>query len=167
MTQLPTTARRLAKLLAERQQRVVFAESCTGGLIAATLATVPGVSDLLCGSAVTYRNDTKLQWLGVSDEKLKRPGAVSRIVAEQMASGVLQMTPEADWAASITGHLGPGAPKRLDGLVYIGLAHRLSNESIQAKAAKHLLSTDTRTRRQREAAALVIDKLHKAIEAAA
>ena len=167
MTSLPTAARRCAKLLTVRQQRVVFAESCTGGLVAATLAAVPGISDLLCGSAVTYRNDTKHQWLGVFNEKLKRPGAVSRVVAEQMASGVLQMTPEADWAASITGHLGPHAPKRLDGLVYIGLAHRLSNESIQCKAAKHVLSTATRIQRQREAAALVIDKLHEAIGALA
>lgn len=167
MTNATSLARQLAKLLASTQLRVVFAESCTGGLVASTLAAVPGISDYLCGSAVTYRNDTKHQWLGVSDTKLKRPGPVSSIVAKQMASGVLQLTPEADWAASITGHLGPNAPKQLDSLVYVGIACRAIDETITIKASRHLLTTDTRTRRQREAAALVLQQLLAAIESTA
>ncbi len=167
MTKLPPAARRLAKALERLDVKVVFAESCTGGLVAATLAKVPGISDYLCGSAVTYRNDTKHQWLGVSSEKLVRPGPVSAIVAREMAAGVLAMTPEADWAASVTGHLGPNAPKRLDGLVYVGIAHRTNDPSASASvhvtALRHMLAAETRTQRQREAAALVLRQLHDAI----
>ncbi len=165
MTKLPLDARRLANALIRRDAKVVFAESCTGGLIAATLAKVPGISDYLCGSAVTYRNDTKHQWLGVSSEKLTRPGPVSAIVAREMAAGVLAMTPEADWSASVTGHLGPNAPQRLDGLVYVGIAHRMSDQSasVNVAASRHVLVAETRTQRQREAAALVLRQLLDAI----
>ena len=96
-------ALRLVERLAENNVRVVFAESCTGGLVAATLAEVPGVSEFLCGSAVTYREDTKCEWLGVSADDIARHSAVSESVAGQMAIGVLERTPEADLAASITG----------------------------------------------------------------
>lgn len=158
-------ARRLASALQQTDLKVVFAESCTGGLVAATLAKVPGISDYLCGSAVTYRNDTKHQWLGVSSEKLTRPGPVSAIVAREMAAGVLAMTPEADWAASVTGHLGPNAPTRLDGLIYIGIAQRMNDQSASVKvtASRHLLDAETRSQRQREAAALVLRRLCDAI----
>jgi PncC family amidohydrolase len=167
MTQLVKDAQRLARSLAELSVKVVFAESCTGGLIAASLAQVPGISDWLCGSAVTYRNDTKQQWLGVSGAKLIRPGAVSAVVAREMAVGVLDMTPEAEWSASVTGHLGPDAPRPLDGVIYVGIArrHHASSDmaSVQVKATRHVLATEKRVPRQREAAALVMRQLLAAI----
>jgi PncC family amidohydrolase len=167
MTQLVKDAQRLARSLAELSVKVVFAESCTGGLIAASLAQVPGISDWLCGSAVTYRNDTKQRWLGVSGDKLIRPGAVSAVVAREMAVGVLDKTPEAEWSASVTGHLGPDAPRRLDGVVYVGIARRqhATSEiaSIQVKATRHVLAADTRVPRQQETAALVMRQLLAAI----
>lgn len=122
--QLATEARKLASLLKSSDQKVVFAESCTAGLVSAVLAEVPGASEHHCGSAVVYRIETKAQWLGVSRDVLDNPGPVSRVVAEQMARGVLDKTPEADLSASVTGHLGPGAPPNQDGLIYIGLAQR-------------------------------------------
>ncbi len=82
MTDVSRAAGQLAKTLKQQGVKVVFAESCTGGLIAASLAQLPGISDWLCGSAVTYRNETKRQWLGVSGENLIRRGAVSATVAE-------------------------------------------------------------------------------------
>lgn len=167
MSNLSANARRLARLLERSQTQVVFAESCTGGLVAASLAQVPGISDCLCGSAVTYRNATKHQWLDVSSEDLVRPGPVSAIVAKQMAAGVLAMTPEADWAASVTGHLGPNAPKRFDGLVYIGIGQRTANQSgetvLPATATRHMLTAVTRIQRQREAASLVLQQIFDAI----
>ncbi|HRX80247.1 MAG: CinA family protein [Planctomycetaceae bacterium] len=162
MTQLTKDAQRLAGLLSKSSVRIVFAESCTGGLVAASLAKVPGISDYLCGSAVTYRNATKHAWLAVSDEKLTRPGPVSAVVASEMAAGVLAMTPEADWSASVTGHLGPNAPKRLDGLVYIGIGRRVG-KLVESSASRHVLTSETRLTRQKEAASLVLDKLFEAI----
>ncbi|MEO8496187.1 MAG: nicotinamide-nucleotide amidohydrolase family protein [Planctomycetota bacterium] len=169
MANLSADARRLADELKRRDVKVVFAESCTGGLVAASLATVPGISDHLCGSAVTYRNDTKLQWLGVSSQKLSSRGPVSSTVAREMATGVLAMTPEADWSASVTGHLGPNAPRRLDGVVYVGIAHRENHESaataLRVTASRHVLAAESRTPRQHEAASLVLRQLLAAINA--
>lgn len=167
MANLSAAARRLANALQQFDVKAVFAESCTGGLVAASLAKVPGISDYLCGSTVTYRNETKHQWLGVSRQKLRSPGPVSEIVAREMAAGVLGMTPEASWSASVTGHLGPNAPRRLDGLVYIGIGHRATHQpasaAISVIASRHMLAAESRTQRQREAAALVLRQLREAI----
>ena len=108
--QLNQQAKTLASVLKSRDLRIVFAESCTGGLVSAALTRVPGISDYHCGSAVVYRIDTKTRWLNVPSELLVKPGPVSNVVARHMAEGVLRHTPEADVAASITGHLGPNAP---------------------------------------------------------
>lgn len=121
---LASLAREVAELLQRTGNRVVFAESCTAGLVSATLGRVPGISDFHCGSAVVYRLDTKAKWLGISEALLKDPGPVSSEVAEAMARGVLGKTPEANLAASITGHLGPNAPDGQDGLVYIAIVER-------------------------------------------
>lgn len=152
----------LVKALAEKRLRIVLAESCTGGMVAAELAKVPGVSERLCGSAVTYRNDTKSRWLQVDAKVIEQHSAVCRQVAEQMAFGVLDKTPEADIAASITGHFGPNAPDGFDGLVFIGTAIRSSDE-IEVSAAEHRLGSDGRLQRQQEATALVIRTLQNIV----
>ena len=121
---IASAARRVARLLAEQEQKIVFAESCTGGLVAGALTKIPGISAHHCGGVVVYRNETKTAYLGISPEVLKKPGPVSAEVAAEMATRVLQKTPEATIAAAVTGHLGPAAPKRLDGVVFIGLACR-------------------------------------------
>jgi PncC family amidohydrolase len=149
-------AKQLVERLAERQMRVVFAESCTGGLISAELAKIPGVSDWLCGSAVTYRCDTKVQWLGVKAEDIQRHTAVSKEVAMQMARGALMRTPEASVAASITGHLGPDAPEDFDGLVFIGTAMRNPAGAANVEVSRHPLAEAQRLPRQIEAASLVL-----------
>lgn len=154
------SARRLAELLKERRQRVVFAESCTAGLVAATLGSVPGVSASLCGSMVTYRERTKVDWLSVDSGVIEGSTAVSPQVAEAMASGVLRKTEEADYAASITGHLGPDAPASQDGLVYIGLVSRQLHEALRpARVVEHRLRNRARDARRREAVELVFDEL--------
>lgn len=146
MTQpLAALVQEVATLLRKAQRRIVFAESCTGGLVAASLARVPGISAFLCGSAVVYRLDTKAKWLGVSEDLLLNPGPVSEAVARAMALGALAHTPEADLAASITGHLGPQAPDDQDGLVFIGIACRSSDPTgeVAASAIEHRLPSDT------------------------
>ncbi len=117
-------ARRLADLLSQSGRKIVFAESCTGGLVSASLTRIPGISAFHCGSAVVYQIATKQEWLGIPANLLEKPGPVSRIVAEQMATRVLERTPQADLAVSVTGHLGPNAPPQQDGLVFIGSAVR-------------------------------------------
>lgn len=111
-------------LLEQSRQQVVFAESCTAGLVAASLAIVPGISRSLCGSLVTYREACKTAWLGVEPQLLDSFTAVSREVTAAMAKGALQRTTEANWAAAVTGHLGPDAPPDRDGRIYIAIACR-------------------------------------------
>jgi PncC family amidohydrolase len=157
-------AQTLADVLRQNRRKVVFAESCTGGLVSATLARIPGVSEWHCGSAVVYRLNTKHQWLGVPEALLDDPGPVSREVAEAMATGVLSRTPEADIAAAVTGHLGPHAPTEQDGLIWIAIALRESSgDPFVASANSHRLPDTSepgltiRESRQRLAARLVLE----------
>ncbi|WP_437228691.1 CinA family protein [Planctomicrobium sp. SH661] len=166
--QLFALAHQLGTELKSRRVRLILAESCTGGVVSMALTDVPGISDVYCGSAVTYRNETKAEWLGVSRRDLadSRIGAVSAQVAEQMCLGALQRTPEAELAASITGHLGPNAPAELDGVVYIGVAFRSRPAWVQRRtltvseaSAEHSL----RHLRQREAGTLVLQAVLSAL----
>lgn len=88
-------------------RRIAVAESCTGGLVAAALTEIPGSSDVLEGSFVTYSNDAKMDMLKVSDDVLDAFGAVSIAVAWQMAQNCIAKT-HADVAVAITGIAGPG-----------------------------------------------------------
>lgn len=123
-TSLSTAAHALAARLRQQNKKIVFAESCTAGLCAATLSRIPGISNYLCGSLVVYRNATKVAYLGIDSEWLDKVDAVSRETAQAMVENALRMTPEADLAFSITGHLGPGSPEGLDGVVFIGAQRR-------------------------------------------
>ncbi len=137
-------ASELAEILDQKQIKIVFAESCTAGLVSALLAQVPGISQWHCGSAVVYQIETKENWLKIDPEILIDPGPVSEIVAHQMAEGVLTKTPQADISASITGHLVPNAPDDQDGLVYIGMSCRQKNETIfQTVVSPHWLTNNS------------------------
>jgi nicotinamide-nucleotide amidase len=114
-------ARRVAQLLAQTTQKVAFAESCTGGLVSGALTAVPGISAWHCGGVVVYRNETKHALLKISNRLLANPGPVSEPVVRRMAAGVLNLLPEATISLAVTGHLGPGAPPELDGLVFVGV----------------------------------------------
>jgi PncC family amidohydrolase len=156
-------ADKLANELKSRRQRIVLAESCTGGRVAQTLTAIPGISEYFCGSAVTYRNATKAAWLGVSMTDLDNAqiGPVSEQVAAQMCQGILDRTPEADIAAAATGHLGPDAPPKLDGVVYVAAGRRGSSPFVE----RHILPgrcppmLSLRQYRQHEATALVLMSL--------
>ena len=153
---------------------VVFAESCTAGLISACLARVPGISEFLCGSAVVYQLATKTEWLGIRPEILEHEGAVSEKVAIQMAVGVLERTPAAMIAASVTGHLGPGAPPEQDGLIYVAIAMR-TGHGCDVQVFRHVLPAQItglpildvdslREWRQWKAVEEVLTRLHQALE---
>lgn len=107
------------------KKRVVIAESCTGGLIAAALTDVPGSSKVLERGFVAYSNDAKVEVLGLQVETLQEYGAVSEQAAEEMAQGALDFS-HADIALSSTGIAGPdgGTTDKPVGLVFFGLAMR-------------------------------------------
>ncbi|MCA9177305.1 MAG: CinA family protein [Planctomycetales bacterium] len=150
---LSESAQQLASALRSHGWRIVMAESCTAGLASAVLAGVPGISEHHCGSAVTYREDTKHCWLGVRLEDLEKHTAVSDVVARQMCVGVLAQTPEAHVGVSITGHLGPNAPDGFDGLVFVGSTIRgAAGLPDQVQVERVELTTSTRGERQQEAA---------------
>jgi PncC family amidohydrolase len=152
---IPREARRVADLLKHRQLKVVFAESCTGGLVSGALTRIPGISRHHCGGMVVYRSETKAALLGVPEQDLKRFGPVSWRVVIQMAEEVLRRTPEADLSLAVTGHLGPQAPKRLDGVVYFEIALRNDlgePEHIAGYRARYPASL-AREQRQRRAVA--------------
>ena len=97
------------------------AESCTGGLIAARIVDLAGVSEVYEQGFVTYSNEAKERNLGVSHETLERYGAVSRETAAEMASGCARVS-GADYTVVTTGIAGPGggSEEKPVGLVYIG-----------------------------------------------
>lgn len=165
---IPAQVRRIATLLKQRNLKVVFAESCTGGLVAGSLTCVPGISDYLCGGVVVYRNATKQAYLGIPARLLKNPGPVSEIVAREMATRVLNLTPEADISAAVTGHLGPGAPAELDGVVFIAVAARqkgLKQRKPVVTVSRYQCHTsDERLARQKEVVEQVLLQLEMVLE---
>ena len=114
------------RLLRESRKRIVLAESCTGGAVAANFTVVPGVSEVFCGSMVVYRNDSKTQWLGLDPAMLADPeiGSVSPQTSQLLAQQVLAHTPEADFALAVTGHFGPEAPAHLNRRIFVALVRR-------------------------------------------
>lgn len=171
---LRQSAIELVALLSTLGRRIVFAESCTCGLAAAAMGTVPGVSHFFCGSQVVYRVDSKERWLQVPSATIRDHSAQSVRCSEALARGILSATPEADLAIAITGDLGPivsppvsphptAPPLRLsqtDGVVHLAWAVPVStNIAVGSVALDHLtlcLVTGTRVERQIEAATLLI-----------
>jgi nicotinamide-nucleotide amidase len=108
-----------------RGETLVTAESCTGGLLAATLTAVPGSSEAFERGFVPYSNAAKSELLGVPFWLIKRHGAVSEDVARAMAGGALAHS-HASLAVSITGIAGPegGTPEKPVGLVHFAALRR-------------------------------------------
>lgn len=110
MTPEPTVADLVAQLadaLRARGQRLVTAESCTGGLIAAACTDLAGSSDWFERGLVSYSNAAKTELLGVPAPLIEQHGAVSEAVARAMAAGALAHAP-VHWAVAVTGVAGPG-----------------------------------------------------------
>lgn len=113
----------VGELLRQRQESLALAESCTGGLIAATLTTVAGSSDYLWGSAVVYSAAAKQVMLGIDDPFLDEHGTVSRETTAALAAEVKRLS-GATHGLAVTGWAGPGGGSDADpvGTVYVALA---------------------------------------------
>lgn len=111
------------RLLGSKGYTVALAESCTGGMVGKMLTDVPGSSTAFWGGVISYSNQAKTRILGVSEETLKRYGAVSPETAREMARGIRNLA-GTTFGISLTGIAGPegGTPEKPVGLVYLGLA---------------------------------------------
>lgn len=129
MKNIRKKTKKIIEKLTLEKQTITFAESCTGGRIAAEFTAVSGASNILQGSVVTYSNEIKHRWLGVSLETLESQGAVSRACVDEMLDGVQELA-GSDYAIAVSGIAGPtgGTEFKPVGTVYIGIMTPLSKE---------------------------------------
>lgn len=112
----------LIDALRSTNQTISFCESLTAGLAAATLAEIPGASDVLRGGLITYATDLKVGLAGVDAALVEREGVVSAAVAREMARGC-RTACRSDWAVALTGVAGPDAQDgHQPGEVWIGVS---------------------------------------------
>lgn len=113
----------IVRLLTERGETLALAESCTGGYIAHLVTNVPGASVVFPGGFVTYSNEAKRKFVGVSPDTLARHGAVSEPVAREMAEGARRVS-GTDYGLAVTGIAGPdgGSAEKPVGTVFIAAA---------------------------------------------
>ena len=112
----------VAKMLFENNLKIAVAESCTGGMVSASLINYPGISSVFMEGCVTYSNEAKMKSLGVKKETLDVYGAVSDNCAKEMASGVAARY-NTNVGIATTGIAGPGGgtDEKPVGLVYFGI----------------------------------------------
>lgn len=139
----------LQDILRSNKKTITTAESCTGGLVASMITKISGSSDVFNGSIVTYSNKIKNQELNVKNETLKKFGAVSYEVVDEMLDGAIKKF-EANFAIAISGIAGPtGATENKPvGTVVIGISNnngdkiidtfyfKGSRQEVQIQAAK-------------------------------
>ncbi len=113
----------VGRLLKEKGLTIAVAESCTGGLVQERITNVSGSSEYFMGGMVAYSNESKMKFLGVREASLKTHGAVSDVVAREMAVGVREAM-GTGIGVSTTGIAGPtgATPEKPVGLIYIGLS---------------------------------------------
>lgn len=134
--------------LLARRWRLVSAESCTGGLVAATVTDIPGSSEWFEGAFVTYRLSAKTDMVGVSQALLDSHGAVSEPVARAMAEGALRAS-SADISVAITGVAGPGGGDVMTPVGTVWFAWATRDTAIQClQTAEHNLEGDRAEVRQ-------------------
>ena len=112
----------VVRILKEKGLTIASSESCTGGLFAAAITDMPGASEVLSSSYITYSNESKINEIGVPADTIERFGVVSKETAIAMAAGTKKRS-GADIAVSITGFAGPESdPGHEAGEAYIGYA---------------------------------------------
>jgi len=109
--------------LIQRKESLVFAESCSGGLLSSSITAIPGSSQVFKGSIISYSNEIKQSLLNIPENLIKKFGAVSEEVAATMAINAKEKL-NSDWSIAISGIVGPsgGNKEKPVGLVYISIA---------------------------------------------
>jgi nicotinamide-nucleotide amidase len=148
-------ARQLLERARDGGLRIVTAESCTGGLIAALLTEIPGSSDVMERGFITYSNEAKEDLLGVPGDLIHQYGAVSEPVVRAMAEGALKHS-LAHVAVAVTGVAGPGGgtAEKPVGLVYIA-AYRQDRTALKELRLGNIGRSEVRSRTVAEAMALL------------
>ena len=131
-TPAPSAAQQIIDNLTARNQAVVTAESCTGGLVCAALTDVPGASTAVYGGYITYANAAKSRLIHVQARLIRDYGAVSNQTARAMADGA-RNTARSNYAVAVTGIAGPdgGTEKKPIGLVYVAVSSELATVVIE------------------------------------
>lgn len=131
---------------AQANRQIITIESCTGGLIGATLTDISGSSAVVEGGFITYANEAKEKYVGVDADLLAKHGAVSEPVARAMAEGGLKAAFQASASVAVTGIAGPngGTATKPVGLVYIASAF----EGKETIVEQHIFAGDRQAVRQ-------------------
>jgi nicotinamide-nucleotide amidase len=155
-----TLAEALGKRLRAKGLTIAFAESCTGGLTSSYITDIPGSSEYLVGSVVSYTNQVKHEVLGVPQETLNKYTAVSEETARAMAEGVRRLM-RTDVGVSITGIAGPGGgtPEKPVGLVYEACATK--NGTVVQKLRYKASRTTIKMRAAMNAMSMAMDEVKK------
>ncbi len=127
--EIQTLARLVIDDARERSLRIVTAESCTGGLVAAAICAIPGASDVFERGFVAYTNRAKQELLGVSGDLIADLGAVSEPIVRMMAEGALENS-HAHVAVAITGVAGPGGGTPMKPVGTVHFATTRANQSV-------------------------------------
>lgn len=151
----------MGSILKAKGKTIATAESCTGGKVGDMITSVPGSSDYFLGGIVSYSNDAKVSLLGVDTGALKADGAVSEMVARQMADGARERF-GADVGISTTGIAGPGggSAEKPVGLVFVA-----ASTSDMSLCRRHVFAgarDDIKTRSANAALALALELLANA-----
>ena len=127
---MASTEQDVGNLLRQKGLTLGAVESATGGLISHLVTNIPGSSDYYKGSVTAYSNEVKIKVVGVKEKTIKKHGAVSSQVAEEMAEGGRKVL-AADICLADTGIAGPtgATPGKPVGLFYIGLSHQAGTYS--------------------------------------
>ena len=144
--------------ITEQKQTISFAESCTGGRIAAAFTAISGASNVLNGSCITYSNEIKHKWLNVGNDILEEFGAVSEECVLQMLDGIQKMA-QSDYAIAVSGIAVPTGGTEFNpvGSVYIGLLTPANKEIF------HCRFKGNREEVQEQATSFAIEKLAKTL----
>jgi len=118
--------------LIKNNNKITIAESCTGGLLSSMFIKYSGASNIINGNLVTYSNDIKEAWLGVSTQTLKNFGAVSEQCVEEMLEGAVNVS-NSDISLAVSGIAGPdgGTNEKPVGTVYIGAKSKDNGQIIE------------------------------------
>ncbi len=154
--EIETLARLLVDEAREKNLRLVTAESCTGGLVAAAICAVPGASDVFERGFVVYNNRAKQEMLDVSGDLMADLGAVSEPIARMMAEGALENS-HAHVSIAITGIAGPGGGTPMKPVGTVHFASARTNQSVHHR--QELFEYQTREEVQLNAVQVALEMM--------